>query len=99
MTSDRSSNPARPTAATGPRHSIGVVIAAGLAGLAIGALAVFAVTGVTFKVRVELPPPPYPQVSSAPPVVYPSAPPPVVSIAPTSGPNVVPPPPFPPGPR
>jgi hypothetical protein len=99
MTSDHTSNPARPTAAAGPRYSLGVLIAAGLAGLAIGALAVFAVAGVTWKVRVELPPPPYPQVSSAPPAGYPSPPPPAVTIEPTSGPSVVPPPPFPPGPR
>ncbi|WP_253900475.1 HAMP domain-containing sensor histidine kinase [Mycobacterium asiaticum] len=85
------------------RHSTGVVIGAGLAGLALGAAAAFAVTGLVFTVRVQLPPPPYPQFSSTP--SYPP-PPPVSSVAPapsigTSVPPSlvpVPPPPLPPGP-
>ncbi len=36
------------------------VLGAGLVGLALGALATFAVTGLVWTVRVELPPPPYP---------------------------------------
>lgn len=77
----------------GRRHSTVVLILAGLAGLAIGALAVFALAGVTWKIRVELPPPPYPQLSSTPPVSYPSPPP---SVIQPSAPSVVPvPPPMP----
>ncbi len=76
----------------GRRHSTVVVILAGLAGLAIGALAVLALAGVTWKIRVELPPPPYPQLSSTPPVSYPS------TIQP-SAPSVVPVPPLPPVPH
>ena len=80
--------------APGGRHSTGVVIGAALAGLALGALAVFAVAGITWKVRVELPPPPYPpQFSSTAPVGYPSPPP---TSASTSG--SLPVPPMPPGP-
>jgi hypothetical protein len=74
------------------RHSTVVVILAGLAGLVIGALAVLALAGVTWKIRVELPPPPYPQLSSTPPVSYPS------TILP-SAPSVVPVPPLPPVPH
>ncbi|WP_118914937.1 hypothetical protein [Mycobacterium shigaense] len=48
------------TAAGARRHSTGLVIAAGLAGLLIGAIAAFVVTGLVFTVRVQLPPPPYP---------------------------------------
>jgi hypothetical protein len=83
----------------GRRHSTVVVILAGLAGLAIGALAVFAVTGVTWKIRVELPPPPYPQLSSTPAVSYPSTIQPPPSTIQPSAPSVVPVPPLPPGPH
>ncbi|WP_205877799.1 hypothetical protein [Mycobacterium camsae] len=72
MNSDVSNNPAPPR-----RHSTGALVGAGLAGVALGAAAAFAVTGLVFTVRVQLPPPPYPQLSSAP------APPPS-TIAPTS---------------
>ncbi|EUA11006.1 hypothetical protein I545_5635, partial [Mycobacterium kansasii 662] len=56
MTVQHTNPPSPPAtgAAAGRRHSTGVVIAAAVAGLAIGALAVFAVTGVTWKIRVEL---------------------------------------------
>jgi hypothetical protein len=83
------------TADRGRRHSTVVVILAGLAGLAIGALAVLALAGVTWTIRVELPPP-YPQLSSTPPVSYPS--PPASTIQP-SAPSVVPVPPLPPVPH
>ncbi len=73
----------------GRRHSTVVVILAGLAGLAIGALAVFALAGVTWKIRVELPPPPYPQLSSTPPA----------SVIQPSAPSAVPVPPLPPVPH
>jgi hypothetical protein len=63
------------------RYSLAVVISAALAGTAVGSLTVFAIAGITWKVRVELPPPPYPPaVSSAP-------------SAPTSGGLPLPPPP------
>ncbi|OOK77884.1 hypothetical protein BZL29_3132 [Mycobacterium kansasii] len=74
MTVQHTNPPSPPAtgAAAGRRHSTGVVIAAAVAGLAIGALAVFAVTGVTWKIRVELPAPLYPPaLSSAPPVSNP----------------------------
>ena len=79
------------------RYSVGVVVGAALAGTAAGALAVFAIAGITWKVRVELPPPPYPPaLSSTPPAGYPSRPPP----APTSGGLPLPTlPPGPPGPH
>jgi hypothetical protein len=75
------------------RHSTAVVFAVGLLGLLLGALAVFAVTGLVWTVRVQLPPPPYPPQLSAngPGCVYPAPP-----SAPTSAPGVVPAPPLPP---
>jgi hypothetical protein len=77
------------------RYSLGMVITAALAGTAAGALAVLAIAGITWKVRVELPTPPYPPaLSSTPPAGYPAPPP---SLTPTSGGLPVPPPP--PGPR
>ncbi len=82
------------------RYSAGVVIGAALAGTAVGALVVFAIAGITWKVRVELPPPPYPpQLTSTPPAEYPSPPPspPASMPAPTSG--GLPLPPLPPGPH
>jgi hypothetical protein len=85
MTSDATTARAHP----GRRHSTGVVILAALAGLAFGALAVFAVTGVTWKIRVELPQPLYPsQLSPTPPASYPSTPlsaPAAVPTPPSSG--------------
>ncbi|MHA7653233.1 hypothetical protein ACX9NE_12765 [Mycobacterium sp. ML4] len=78
------------------RYSLGALIGAGLAGVAVGATAAFAVTGLVFTVRVELPPPPYPQFSTTPP----TPPPALSSVVPTSAPpSLVPgPPPLPPGP-
>ena len=74
------------------RHSTGALIGAGLAGVALGAAAAFTVTGLVFRVRVELPPPPYPQFSSTVPL-------PPLSVAPTSTPpSLVPGPPPLPGP-
>lgn len=79
------------------RHSTAVVILAGLAGLIIGAIAVFAVTGLVWTVRVQLPPPPYPPplTSNAPGCVLPAPP----GSAPTSAPSVGVPPLPPPLPR
>ena len=96
MVSDASNKP------TTGRHSTAVVVGAGLAGAVQGAAAAFAVTGLVFTVRVELPPPPYPQLSSTPSVSLPPAP--TSSTLPTislPAPSVVPvPPPLPvPGPR
>lgn len=82
---------------TARRHSTAVVVAVGLAGLVLGAIAAFAITGLVFTVRVQLPPPPYPPPpgSSAPGCVYPAPP-----SAPPSTPGVIPaPPPPPPLPR
>ncbi|OBH81215.1 hypothetical protein [Mycobacterium sp. E2989] len=42
------------------RFPAGVAALAGLAGLVLGALAAFAITGLVWTVRVQLPPPPYP---------------------------------------
>ena len=56
MTSDQTTNPAPPPAASGKRHSTGVVIGAAVAGLALGALGVFMLAGITWKIRVEFPP-------------------------------------------
>ena len=50
------------------RHSTLLVIATGLAGLVIGAIAAFAITGLVFTVRVQLPPPPYPPPLQSAPV-------------------------------
>ncbi|OOK66552.1 hypothetical protein BZL30_8360 [Mycobacterium kansasii] len=74
-----------------------MVIAAAVAGLAIGALAVFAVTGVTWKIRVELPAPLYPPaLSSAPPVSNPPSPPAAPTFTPSSSPTPPAAPPAPP---
>jgi hypothetical protein len=79
------------------RYSVAAVVAAGLAGLVLGALAVLAVTGLVWTVRVQLPPPPYPPPlsSNGPGCVYPAPP----GSAPTSAPALVPGPPLPPLPR
>jgi len=102
-------NPAPPPAAVPPsapatvatpglRHSTGVLIAAGLVGLVLGAIAAFAVTGLVWTVRVELPPPPYPPpLSSAQNgCLYPA--PPAPGNAPAPAPGVIPAPPLPPAP-
>lgn len=72
------------------RFPTAVAVVAGLAGLVVGALATFAVTGLVWTVRVQLPPPPYPPPLSSQPgsgCAYPSPP-------PTSppGPGLLPPP-------
>jgi hypothetical protein len=69
------------------RYSVGAVIGAGRAGLAVGACAAFAITGLVFTVRLELPPPPYPPVVSS-----------MLPSPPQTPPLPVPPlPPLPPG--
>jgi len=97
MTSGHTNPPPPPVSSR--RHSTGVVVGAGVLGLVIGALAAFVLTGLTLKVRVELPPPPYPQLSTAP-VSYP-APPPAAptgpsTTAPIPAPGGLPAPPAPP---
>jgi hypothetical protein len=100
MTSDHTRDAAPPPAAPGRRYSLAVVTGAGLGGLAVGALAVFAVTGPIWKVRVEFPPPPYPApLSSTPLISYLPLPPsqsPITIPAPASTPGGLPAPPFPP---
>lgn len=93
MTVDGTYRPATAPPSAGRRHSTGVVVGVGIAGLVVGAAAAFAITGLVFTVRVELPPPPYPQLSSVPSASYlPPAP----SVAPTStGFSPLPPPPEP----
>jgi hypothetical protein len=72
LTSDQTNTAPPDTVVTpGRRHSTGVVIGAVLVGVALGAIAAFAIIGYTLKVRVELPPPPYPQLSQTPPVSSP----------------------------
>lgn len=75
------------------RFPASVAAIAGLVGLLLGALATFAITGLVWTVRVELPPPPYPPPLSSQSgggCVYPSPP------APTSAPPAgVPAPPLP----
>ncbi|OBF52841.1 hypothetical protein A5787_06865 [Mycobacterium sp. 852002-50816_SCH5313054-b] len=92
MTPENTRN-APPDAAPARRHSTAVVAAVGLAGLVLGAIAAFAITGLVFTVRVQLPPPPYPPPvgSNAPGCVYPAPP-----SAPTATPGVIPAPPLPP---
>lgn len=79
------------------RHSTGLVVGAGLLGLVIGAIVAFAITGLVFTVRVELPPPPYPpQLSSVPtPGGYPVPSPASTASAPASTPGGFPLPPPP----
>jgi hypothetical protein len=84
MTSDDTNTPPGPAAGAGRRFSTGAVLLAGVVGLVLGAIAAFAVTGLVWTVRVELPPPPYPQLSQAPA-------PGCVSPAPTPGGLPVPP--------
>ncbi len=80
---------APPPVAPARRHSTAVVVTVGLVGLVLGAIAAFAITGLVFTVRVQLPPPPYPPPlgSNGPGCVYP---------APPSTPGVIPAPPLPP---
>lgn len=90
------------TGAPGRRFSTAALVAAGLAGLIVGAIAAFAVTGLVFTIRVQLPPPPYPPPFSSQTPGYPTPPaPPTTSSAPTTAPapSVVPVPPLPPGPH
>jgi hypothetical protein len=80
-------------------HSTLVLIAAGLAGLILGAIATFAITGLVWTVRVQLPPPPYPPPlgsNAAPGCVYPG---PTGTTAPVPSPALVPAPPLPPLPH
>ncbi|MDP7735388.1 hypothetical protein [Mycobacterium paragordonae] len=97
MTSDPTNTPA-----PSRRYSTGALVGAGIAGVALGAAAAFTVTGLVFTVRVELPPPPYPQFSSAVPTPPPTPPTAGSSVAPTSAPGSLlpsrPPLPGPPGP-
>ncbi|MEM6107884.1 hypothetical protein AAHS21_16815 [Mycobacterium sp. 050272] len=74
------------------RFSTAALVAAGLVGLIVGAIAAFAVTGLVFTIRVQLPPPPYPPPFSSPTPGYPAPP---TGFAPTSAPSVVPMPPLP----
>jgi hypothetical protein len=109
MTSDETNTGARaenrapvttPVAAPGRRFPTGALVGAGLVGLVIGAIAAFAVTGLVWTVRVELPPPPYPpQLSSAPTPGCLSPPPAAPGTAPPGSAGVVPMPPVPPLPH
>lgn len=89
MTSDNTR-----TGAPGRRYSTAALVAAGLVGLIVGAIAAFAVTGLVFTIRVQLPPPPYPPPFSST-SGYPAPPAPVTSAAPSALPV---PPPMPPSP-
>ncbi|BBZ69167.1 hypothetical protein [Mycobacterium paraseoulense] len=78
------------------RFPAGVAAVSGLVGLVLGALATFAITGLVWTVRVQLPPPPYPPPLSSQSgggCVYPTPP------SPTSGTGVAPAPPLPPAPH
>ena len=90
--------PTTAVAVPGRRHSTGLLIGTGLVGVILGAIAAFAVTGLVWTVRVELPPPPYPPPlsSNGPGCVYPA--PPLPGSAPAPTPGVIP-PPGPPLPR
>jgi hypothetical protein len=94
MTSDR--NIAASTAEPRRRFSTGALIAAGLVGLVLGAIAALAVTGLVWTVRVELPPPPYPPPLSSAQQPGCLSPPPTVSSAPGPAPGNLPVPPLPP---
>ncbi len=76
------------------RFPAGVAAGAGLVGLVLGALATFAITGLVWTVRVQLPPPPYPSLSQTAPGCVSSPPP-----SPAPAPGVVPAPPVPPPPH
>jgi hypothetical protein len=80
------------------RFSTAVVLLAGVVGLVIGAIAAFAVTGLVWTVRVQLPPPPYPpQLSLAPQPGCVSPPPPAAGTPPAPTPAGTPPAPTPGG--
>jgi hypothetical protein len=81
MTADQTRNPV-PTSAR--RYSISVVIGAALAGMALGALAVFAMAAPTWKLRIEFPQPPYPPPLTSTPLVTYLPPPPVSTTMPES---------------
>ncbi|WAC89488.1 hypothetical protein [Mycobacterium sp. Aquia_213] len=94
MTSDNTH-----TGAPGRRFSTAALVAAGLVGLIVGAIAAFAITGLVFTIRVQLPPPPYPPpFSSTSAPAYPAPPAAPASVAPAPAPSAVPVPPLPPGP-
>jgi hypothetical protein len=80
----------------GRRFSTAALVAAGLVGLIIGAIAAFVVTGLVFTIRVELPPPPYPAPFSTLQPVAPPAP--SARTAPTPSQSGLPVPPLPGGP-
>jgi hypothetical protein len=84
---------------TARRFSTGAVLVASVVGLVLGAIAAFAITGLVWTVRVELPPPPYPQLSSAPTPGCLAPPPPAAGTAPAPSPGGLPVPPLPPAPH
>src|ERR1700712_2914249 len=100
MTAQGTNRSTTPPPVAGGRHSTGVVVGAGIAGLAVGAAGGFAITRLGFTVPVQPPPPPYPQLSSTPPPPPPASsvlPPSPPSVGQTSVPSLVPvPPPLPP---
>ena len=65
MTSESTHTNAVP--APGRRFSTAALVDAAPAGLILGAIAAFALTGLVFTVRVQLPSPPYPPLEPAPP--------------------------------
>lgn len=73
MTSESTHTNAVP--APGRRFSTAALVGAGLVGLVLGAIAAFAVTGLVFTVRVQLPPPPLPPGPHALPPLEPAPPP------------------------
>jgi hypothetical protein len=95
MTSDDTNTATNPVATAGRRFSTGVVLVAGVVGLLLGAIAAFAVTGLVWTVRVELPPPPYPQLSAAPTPGCLSPPPPAPAAPSSSAISLPPAPPLP----
>jgi hypothetical protein len=100
MTSDNTHAGApNPVPTPARRFSAAALIGAGLVGLIVGAGAAFAVTGLVFTIRVQLPPPPYPPpFSSTPSSGYPAPPAPPASVAPAPSTSGLPVPPLPPGP-
>ena len=90
MTSDHTNTGAR-------RFPTVPVIVAGLVGVALGAIAALAITGLVWTIRVELPPPPYPPpLSSTGPQGCLVPPAPAPGTAPTPAPGLLPAPPLPP---
>ncbi len=77
------------------RFPAGIAVLAALAGLILGALATFAITGLVWTVRAELPPPPYPpplSQTAGPGCVSPPSPSPSQAPAPGVMPPLPPPP-------